>query len=172
MKPSHAVLSAVAAGMILAGMSKGGGAALSSAAASPKPDSEAAVPVDASGNVGLGERLAAKYGWTGEQFDCLNTLWQGESGWSQYADTRKSGLDPADASVFAYGIPQARGHGPDEGGVTAPYPSSSNPANPASLGGDSSPRKQIEWGLSYIRYTYGSPCNALAFKHAHNDEGY
>ncbi len=124
-------------------------------------------------NVALGRHLAAHdYGWRGYQFTCLDTLWSGESGWRATADTRRSGLDAADAAVFAYGIPQARGHGPNEHGVDAPYPSSSMSANPASLGGSSNPKAQIQWGLHYIHDEYGSPCAALAFKRSHGNEGY
>lgn len=125
------------------------------------------------GNVALGQRLAAKkYGWTGSQWNCLYTLWQGESGWSQYSDTRASGLDPAGAPVFAYGIPQARGHGSDIGGVTAPYPPAYAAGNPASLGGSSDPRTQVLWGLRYIASTYGSPCAALSYKQSTGNQGY
>jgi hypothetical protein len=131
------------------------------------------VTASVSGNAALGERLAAReYGWTGQQFTCLNDLWSGESGWSNTADTRSSGLDPAGASVFAYGIPQARGHGPVVGGVTAPYPAPYTEANPPGLGGDSNPRQQIRWGLAYIHDTYGSPCGALAFKTSNGGIGY
>ena len=37
-------------------------------------------------NLALGQQMAASYGWTGGQWACLDQLWQGESGWSQYAD--------------------------------------------------------------------------------------
>jgi hypothetical protein len=110
----------------------------------------------------LGDRMAAEdYGWTGGQRSCLNTLWQGESGWSRYADTRKTGLDPAGAAVFAYGIPQAR-----------PATKLPHAAQPSDLGGQSNAPGQIRWGLSYIRRTYGSPCAALAAKRANGNRGY
>jgi hypothetical protein len=115
----------------------------------------------ASANVSLAQAMAANRGWTGGQWSCLYTLWQGESGFSQYADTRASGLDPAGASVFAYGIPQAR-----------PATKMPRSAQPASLGGRSNPRTQIRWGLGYIAHVYGTPCNALAFKRAHGNQGY
>lgn len=115
-----------------------------------------------SANVRLGRSMAAsRYGWTGVQWGCLYTLWQGESGWSQYADTRRSGLDPANAAVFAYGIPQAR---PD-----TKMPLS---ARAADQGGQSSPVAQIRWGLTYIKGRYGDPCAALAFKRANGNQGY
>jgi hypothetical protein len=111
----------------------------------------------ASGNVALGQRMAARRGWTGGEFSCLYVLWSGESGWRVNADTRASGLDPAGASVYAYGIPQAR------------------PAyKMAAAGADwqTNPRTQIRWGLDYIERTYGSPCGALNFKRSHGNAGY
>jgi hypothetical protein len=110
----------------------------------------------------MADQLAAsEYGWTGSQRGCLNTLWRGESGFSQYADTRQTGLDSAGAQVFAYGIPQAR-------------PASKLPeaGQPASLGGQSEASAQVHWGLRYIKRTYGDPCAALAFKRAHGNRGY
>ena len=129
----------------------------------PSLDAASASP-DVSANVALGQRLAARhYGWTAQngQFGCLNTLWSGESGWSQTADTRVSGLDPANASVFAYGIPQAR-----------PATKMPHSAWPPDLGGQSNARTQILWGLGYIDHTYGSPCAALSFKRASGNQGY
>jgi hypothetical protein len=112
-------------------------------------------------NIKLGRHMAAQMGWNGSQWSCLYTLWDGESGWSQYADTRASGLDPAGASVFAYGIPQAR-----------PATKMPGSAQPSSLGGQSKPKAQIRWGLGYIKATYGDPCSALAFKRSTGNQGY
>jgi hypothetical protein len=99
----------------------------------------AAAPSSATGNVALGQQLAAAHGWTGQQWSCLDALWQRESGWSNTAE------NPSDA----YGIAQALGHGP-----TNQYPA--GPANPPT----SSARAQIRWGLGYIASTYGTPCAA------------
>ena len=112
-------------------------------------------------NVSLGQAMAAQLGWTGQRWSCLYTLWDGESGWSQYADTRASGLDAAGATVFAYGIPQSR-----------PAQKMPRSAWPADLGGRSNPKAQVRWGLQYIQRTYGDPCSALAFKRAHGNQGY
>ena len=121
-----------------------------------------AVSVPPNANAALGQRLAAReYGWTGGQWDCLNHLWQGESGWSNTADTRASGLDPANASVFAYGIPQSR-----------PATKMPRSAWPPDLGGRANARTQIKWGLGYIDHTYGSPCAALSFKQSTGNQGY
>lgn len=151
MSARKAVVTAVAGGLILAAV-KG-----SAQVASAPP---AAVAADVSGNVAEGQRLAAQAGFTGSQWDCLYTLWQGESNWSRYADSETTGLTGPGAP-FAYGIPQA-------------YPSTKLPlaAQPASAGGSSSARAEIRWGLRYIETTYGTPCSALAFKRAHGNKGY
>jgi len=76
------------------------------------------------------------------EFGCLNNIWTRESGW-RYNAANASG---------AYGIPQA-------------LPGSKM----ASAGADwqTNPATQIRWGLSYIKGTYGTPCNAWAFWQAH-----
>jgi hypothetical protein len=148
----------IGGGLALAALHAASGAASSS----PPARVEAAAAFPASGNVALGRSLAASdYGWRGQQFTCLYVLWQGESGWSQYADTRKSGLDASNAAVFAYGIPQSR-------------PATKMPlaAQPADLGGSSDPGAQIQWGLRYIHAEYGTPCAALGFKRSHGNQGY
>lgn len=130
-------------------------------------DSVRAAPVTGSGgspsqNIRLARRLAAhNYRWTGSQFSCLDTLWAGESGWSQYSDTRRSGLDPAGAQVFAYGIAQAR-----------PATKMPRAAWPPDMGGHANARVQEDWGLAYIHHIYGTPCAALAFKRSHGNQGY
>ena len=116
-------------------------------------------------NKALAKMLAISMGhadWTtGSQWTDWQSLWEGESGWSQYADTRKSGLDPANATVFAYGIPQSR-----------PYSKMPKPGWPADKGGSSDPRSQITWGIEYIAQTYSSPSSALAFKVSTGGKGY
>lgn len=131
------------------------------AAPAPRHAFTAASNESVAANIRLGRAMAARYGWTGAQWTCLDVLWTGESGWSQYADTRRSGLDPANATVFAYGIPQSR---PDWKMPRA--------ARPASQGGHSDPQAQIGWGLRYIKGRYGDPCAALAFKRANGNQGY
>jgi hypothetical protein len=104
-----------------------------------------AMAAPAGGNVALGQQMAAQAGWTGGQWNCLDWLWNRESGWSRTAENPKSG---------AYGIAQALGHGP-----TNQYPA--GPANPPT----SSAPAQIRWGLGYIANTpYGThtPCQAWA----------
>ena len=77
-------------------------------------------------------------GWGAGQWDALNELWTGESGWRTTADNPSSD---------AYGIPQS-------------LPGSKM----ASKGADwkTNPRTQIAWGLDYIKGRYGSPSSALA----------
>ena len=77
------------------------------------------------------------YGWTENDFSCLVSLWNAESGWSVTAGN----------SSGAYGIPQA-------------LPGSKM----ASEGSDwaTNGQTQIRWGLNYIRSTYGSPAAAWA----------
>ena len=76
------------------------------------------------------------YGWGDDQFGCLVSLWNKESGWNYQAYNRGSG---------AYGIPQA-------------LPGSKM----ASAGGDwqTNAATQIAWGFGYISGRYGTPCGA------------
>jgi hypothetical protein len=87
-------------------------------------------------NERLGQQLAAKIGWTGEEWNCLDRLWIGESGWNELAKNQSSG---------AYGIPQ-----------------SLPPEKMAVYGSDylTNPVTQIRWGMDYIARRYGTPCNA------------
>lgn len=88
------------------------------------------------GNRALGYQLAARRGWRGQQWACLDRLWQHESGWNHRARNGSSG---------AHGIPQS-------------LPGSKM----ASAGADwySSAATQIRWGLGYIASAYGTPCDA------------
>ena len=78
------------------------------------------------------------YGWGDDQFSCLVSLWNRESGW------RADALNPWSG---AYGIPQAL---PGEKMAAAGLDWRTNAAT------------QITWGLSYIKSRYGSPCGAWA----------
>ena len=86
--------------------------------------------------------LAAR-GWGDDQYNCLVTLWNHESGWRVHAENSGSG---------AYGIPQA-------------LPGSKM----ASAGSDwhNSAATQIKWGLGYISARYNTPCGAWATWQAH-----
>ena len=86
----------------------------------------------------IAQALLAEYGWSGDQFGCLDSLWTRESNWRVNADNPTSS---------AYGIPQA-------------LPGS----RMSSAGADwaTNPVTQIRWGLGYIADRYGSPCGAWA----------
>ena len=77
------------------------------------------------------------YGWSENDFICLVSLWNAESGWRVTAGNRSG----------AYGIPQA-------------LPASKM----ASEGSDyaTNGQTQIRWGLKYIKGRYGSPSAAWA----------
>jgi hypothetical protein len=72
------------------------------------------------------------YDWTEKQYQCLNKLWTKESNWrpNAYNKTKVMGKN-------AGGIPQILGLSPD-------LP----------------PTIQIDRGLEYIKYRYGTPCRA------------
>ena len=101
-------------------------------AATPEPSA----PVPAGSVKEIGQQMAAARGWTGEEWTCLELLWERESGWNHQAANPSSG---------AYGVPQA-------------LPGSKM----ASAGSDwaTNPATQIEWGLGYIADRYGTPCGA------------
>jgi hypothetical protein len=140
----------IAVGAVAAGFASYGAR---SATAIPAPI------VTANANERLAVTMAAGDGWTGTERTCLTDLWERESGWSQYADTRVTGLDAPDATVFAYGIAQARS-----------YRKMPRAGWPADEGGDSDPAVQVKWGLGYIRATYGDPC--AAWNHEEADGWY
>ena len=87
--------------------------------------------------------MVASHGWGSDQFSCLVSLWNKESGW-RTAATNSSG---------AYGIPQAL---PGD--------------KMSSVGSDwqTNPATQITWGLGYISSVYGTPCAAWAHSQAMN----
>ena len=87
-------------------------------------------------------QLMPSFGFSTSDFSCIDQIWTQESGWNVHA-ANPSG---------AYGIPQA-------------LPGSKM----ASAGPDwqNNPTTQIKWGLGYIKASYGTPCNAAAFKLSH-----
>nr|WP_179421787.1 hypothetical protein [Pedococcus badiiscoriae] len=82
--------------------------------------------------------LLPEFGFGDSEWGCLDTLWNGESGWNYKATNSSSG---------AYGIPQS-------------LPASKM----SSVAGDylTNPATQIRWGLQYIKSSYGTPCGALS----------
>jgi resuscitation-promoting factor RpfB len=107
----------------------------------PDPASVAVEPGTAQA---MGKEMAAARGWGDDQFACLLSLWNKESGWRWNAENKSSG---------AYGIPQS-------------LPGSKM----ASVADDwrTNPATQITWGLNYIAGRYGNPCGAWAHSQAKN----
>jgi hypothetical protein len=122
-------------------------AARAAAAAAEAAQSAAAL---AQANTPDGARATARqmasdrFGWGEDQFSCLNSLWQKESGWDYRAYNAGGG---------ATGIPQA-------------LPGSKM----ASAGSDwqTVAATQISWGLGYIADVYGTPCSAWGHSQAVN----
>jgi hypothetical protein len=92
----------------------------------------------------IAQALLPEFGFSSDQFSCLDSLWTKESGWNPAADNPTSS---------AYGIPQAL---PGEKMASAGADWATNPAT------------QIRWGLGYIADVYGSPCSAWAHSQANN----
>ncbi|MEN2741141.1 hypothetical protein ABCS02_25435 [Microbacterium sp. X-17] len=108
-----------------------------SSSSSSSASAPAVGPVDPGSVQGIARAMmASQYGWGDDQFACLVSLWNRESGWNYQAYNSGSG---------AGGIPQA-------------LPASKM----ASAGADwaTNPATQIAWGLGYIAGSYGTPCAA------------
>ena len=90
----------------------------------------------------IARALLPEFGFSSDQFGCLDSLWYRESKWNPRADNPHSS---------AYGIPQA-------------LPGSKM----ASAGPDwqYNPETQIRWGLGYIAGRYGTPCGAWGHSQA------
>jgi uncharacterized protein YabE (DUF348 family) len=101
---------------------------------SPTATPNAPAPTPGSAKAIARDLLKAR-GWGDDQYTCLVTLWNHESGWRVHA-ANPSG---------AYGIPQA-------------LPGSKM----ASAGPDwqNNAQTQIKWGLNYIAARYNTPCGA------------
>jgi hypothetical protein len=90
-------------------------------------------------NQQMGRQMMLRDGWGADQWPALKALWTGESNWDETARNRSSG---------ATGIPQA-------------LPASK--MGPGAIGrGAGVAKRQIAWGLGYIKDRYGSPSRALA----------
>lgn len=91
----------------------------------------------------IARALLPEFGFSSDQFGCLDSLWTRESNWRVNADNPTSS---------AYGIPQA-------------LPGSKM----SSAGADwaTNPATQIRWGLGYIQARYGSPCSAWGHSESH-----
>jgi murein DD-endopeptidase MepM/ murein hydrolase activator NlpD len=122
--------------------------AAAEAAAQAEAEAEAAAAALAAANTPEGAQEIARtqaaedYGWGDDQFGCLVSLWDKESGWSHTASNPSSG---------AYGIPQ------------------SLPGSKMSSAGEdweTNAATQISWGLDYIAQVYGTPCGAWGHSQA------
>ena len=116
----------------------------SGAAPKGKHAASAQIEVEAADPREIAKSMLSEYGWSQDQFPCLDDLWIGESQWDVDATNPTSG---------AYGIPQ------------------SLPAEKMASAGDdweTNAATQIEWGLGYIADRYGSPCAANDFKQGNN----
>lgn len=89
----------------------------------------------------IARALLPAYGFSSDQFSCLDSLYMSESGWRIDADNPTSS---------AYGIPQALTQLHE---LPADYMTSAE--------------SQIRWGLEYIQGSYGTPCSAWSFKASH-----
>ncbi|MDF1603292.1 lytic transglycosylase domain-containing protein [Nocardioides sp. YIM 152315] len=91
----------------------------------------------------IARALLPQFGFSSDQFGCLDSLWTRESNWNPAAHNPSSG---------AHGIPQAL---PGSKMATAGPDWESNPVT------------QIRWGLGYIQDRYGSPCGAWGHSESH-----
>jgi resuscitation-promoting factor RpfB len=149
------MLAAVGAGLGLAVLAHASAGANRGAPAPATVHAQAAAaPPGTAGNVALGQALATARGWTGPQWQCLDALWNRESGWNvlaTYPGTITPPSAPSSSITTAYGIPQAL------------------PAQKMAAAGPdwrTSPATQIRWGLSDIAHVYGTPCAAWAHEQA------
>jgi hypothetical protein len=128
-----------------AAAAKAAAAAAPKAAAPARGASSPSVPIPSGNGNGDNSPAGAQayahsrfgaYGWGDDQFGCLVSLWNRESGWNYQAYNRGSG---------AYGIPQAL-PGSKMGSAGADW--QTNAAT------------QVNWGLGYVSGRYGTPCGA------------
>jgi len=111
--------------------------------AAPKPPPPFG-PIPAScngltGNQAIGCTLMLEKGFGLDNWSCLQNLWNKESGWR---------VNAANGSG-AYGIPQAL------------------PGYKMGVGWKTDPTAQINWGLTYIKGRYKTPCGAWSYWQAH-----
>ncbi|WJN63070.1 hypothetical protein [Streptomyces phage phiScoe3] len=109
----------------------------------PKPSPKASLRTPKQ----IGKALAAKRGWTGSEWEALESLWTGESDWNPHAQNPTS---------TAYGIAQFLDDTWAYVGATK----------------TSDATRQIEAGLDYIAASYGTPSKALAFWHSNSPHWY
>jgi hypothetical protein len=111
--------------------------------ADAQPAQQVAVIAPSGSPQQIAVQMVGQLGWSFSQFDCLDPLWQHESGWDVTAENPSSG---------AYGIPQA---------LPGSMMSSAGPD------WETNAATQIRWGLTYIQGRYGLPCGAWAHEEAY-----
>lgn len=88
-------------------------------------------------NIGM-QQAANEYGWTDQEWTCLDNLWSQQSAWDHNM------LNPETGARGIVGFtPSLHGDMP--------------------AGFEESAATQISWGLSYIDTTYGTPCEAWSY---------
>ena len=92
----------------------------------------------------IARAMLPQFGFGSDQFACLDSLYNRESGWNVHADNPSSS---------AYGIPQA-------------LPGSKMSSAGSDWADDAA--TQIRWGLGYIKARYGTPCGAWGHSESHN----
>lgn len=118
-------------------LSESSPAAAAGSGAAAAAGNTGAATATAAANQAVAKLLAAPYGWsTGTQWNDLVSLWNQESGWNSTAQNPGS---------TAYGIAQFLDS------TWAPYGAKTSSAS-----------LQIQYGLEYIKATYGSPSAAWA----------
>jgi septal ring factor EnvC (AmiA/AmiB activator) len=134
---ARAAAASAAAAQPAAGGSSGSSGSGSSGAGSTTAPPTATVSSPAAARAYAAGAVSAR-GWGGNDYTCLVSLWNKESGWR---------ADAYNASSGAYGIPQS-------------LPGSKM----ASAGSDwrTNAATQVDWGLGYIAAVYGTPCGAWA----------
>jgi len=108
------------------------------------PISSVGAVADSGSNEAILQATAAKFGWTGAQWTCLNNVEMAEAGYNLTATNPSSG---------AYGMAQFI-NGPSE---YAEYGGNSNTAS-----------GQAVAMCNYIKQRYGTPCAAWAHEQAYN----
>jgi hypothetical protein len=97
-------------------------------------------------NRALGQQIAAnEFGWTGAQWNALDTLWGTyESGWSSTVQNASSGAAGIAQNIKGFGPGYEKGNAGE----------------------------QIRWGCNYIKGRYGDPVSALRFELSHTPHWY
>lgn len=107
------------------------------------------------------QQTAARFGWTGSQWQCLDNVEMAEAGYDTRAKNPSSG---------ALGMAQALGHGGSNtaGSLGNEYGGFGLSAAQAKAANSGDAGAQALWMCNYIKATYGNPCNAWAHEQSHH----